>query len=278
MYEDYYYTHEDPAGFLRRIRLDPGTIRPDRESLDRILYNHHRYVPFENLTIWAEGTVPDLGVPGLTDKIVSRSRGGYCFEMNGHLEAVLKAIGYETYSVEVRITRGRDFLPPVRHRAVVVVIDGRKHFCDVGLGFKFFPACSEYGAGYNAYGVRADLKDGAVTITSMEEGREQVLLRFRDLPALPVDFVNPNFCCAGDPNSGFRTRLSTVIMTAEGYRKTLVCSEPAPKAASADSPEFTITVTDGSRTVSSYEGKGTADLERCLRGEYGIDYHFGRSS
>ncbi len=277
MYEDYYNTHEDPAGFLRRIRLDPADIRPDRESLDKILYNHHRYVPFENLSVWAEAKVPDLGVPGLTDKIVTNNRGGYCFEMNGHLEAVLKALGFECYSVQVRITRGRDFLPPVRHRAVVVVIDGKKHFCDVGLGFKFFPACSEFGAGYNAYGVRADLNDGIVIVTSMEEGKEQALLWFRDIPALPVDFVNPNFCCAGDPSSGFRTRLSMVIMTPEGYRKTLVCGEAAPTAVSDESPEFTINVTDGSTAVSTYAGKGTADLERCLRDEYGIEYHFGQA-
>ena len=55
MYEDFYANIEDTGAFLRRIHLDPAEIKPDKESLDKILYNHHRYVPFVQVETWNNG-------------------------------------------------------------------------------------------------------------------------------------------------------------------------------------------------------------------------------
>ena len=266
MYEDFYYNIENGEEFLRRIGLDPEGFKADKAWLDKIVYNHHRFVPFDNLDIWDRAAEPSLSIPDLYDKIVKRRRGGYCFEMNGHLEAALRTLGYECYSVEIRIVRGRDFMPPYRHRGVIVVIDGKKHFCDVGLGFKFFLQSAVYNEGYNSFGIKADCEDGIVKVYEQKkDGSDNYLLWFKDQPALPVDFINPNFACSQDPGSGFRTRLSMVIMTPEEYRKNLV----------VDDSGSVLTVKNGSDIISETKLSGDKkELSEVLLKEFGVDYEF----
>ena len=275
MYEEFYYNIEDTGAYLKRLHMDPEDFRPDREHLNQLLKNHHRYVPFDNLNVWDKAEQPSLNIPDLFKKIVTDRRGGYCYEMNGLLEAALRTLGYECYGVEIRIIRGRDFLPPFRHRGVVCVLDGKKLFCDVGLGFKFFPEYAEYNAGYNKSGYKVDCEDGLCTLTEIkEDGTEQKVMCFPDRPIPAVDFLNPNMVCSIDPQSTFRTRLTTVIMTPEGYRKTLACFEPSPGRLCDDAPVFTVNVKDGSRVVSERTEKGTAALSRVLREEFGIVYNW----
>ena len=267
MYEDMYLNIEDSSEFLKRIGIDPAGFRPDREWLDIIVYNHHRYVPFDNLDVWDRAAEPSLAIPDLYDKIVRRRRGGYCFEMNGFLEAALRTLGYECYSVEIRIMRGRDFFPPYRHRGVIVVIDGKKHFCDVGLGFKFFLQSAEYNAGYNDFGIKAECDENGIckVYEKKEDGSDNYLLWFKDQPALPVDFINPNFACSQDPKTAFRTLLTIVIMTPEGYRKNLV----------VDGKSAVLSIKDGSKIVSETKLSGDKnELSEILLKEFGIEYTF----
>ena len=268
MYEDFYFSSADPAAFLKRIGLDPQEIRPDLKSLNKIMYNHHRYVPFDNLDVWDRAIEPSLSVPDLSDKIVNRRRGGYCFEINGHLEAALRAIGFECYSVEIRITRGRDFLPPCRHRAVIVIIDGKKYFCDAGLGFIFFPQAAEFNGGFTGFGYKAVCEDGLCKVFVKKPDREDEILRFRDEPKLPIDFINPNIACSLDPKSTFRTRLSLVIMTPEENRKNLVCD-----GYPGDSATSVITLKDPSgRILEERTIDNRTELEKVLLEEFGLDY------
>ena len=268
MYEDYYVNIPDTDAFLRRIHLDPAEIKPDKESLNKILYNHHRYVPFDNLDVWAKEAEPSLSVPDLFDKIVMRHRGGYCFEMNGHLEAALRSLGFECYSVQIRITKGRDFLPPCRHRAVVTVIDGKKHFCDVGLGFIFFPEAAEFNAGYTRFGYKAVCEDGLCRVMVKKPDGEEEILRFEDEPSIPIDFINPNIACSLDPKSSFRTRLSLVIMTPEENRKNIVSDGTVHEAKTS-----VITLKDPSgKLLEERTIDNKTELAKVLLEEFGVEY------
>ncbi len=270
MYEDFYVNIPDTDAFLRRIHLDPAEIKPDKESLNKILYNHHRYVPFDNLNVWANAEEPPLSVPALFDKIVNRRRGGYCFEMNGHLEAALRSLGFECYCVQVRITKGRDFLPPCRHRSVVTVIDGKKHFCDVGLGFIFFPEAAEFNGDFTRFGYKAVCEDGICRVMVRKPDGEEEILRFADEPMLPIDFINPNTACSIDPNSTFRTRLSLVIMTPEENRKNLVSDGPVHTAKTS-----VITLKDPSGNVLEERTiDNKTELSKALCEEFGTEFEF----
>ena len=275
MYEAYYLNIEDTDAYLNRIHMDPADFRPDREHLNELLYKHHRFVPFDNLNVWDKAEQPSLEIPDLFKKIVIDRRGGYCYEMNALLEAALRTLGYECYGVQIRITRGRDFIPPFRHRGVVCILDGKKLFCDVGLGFKFFPEYAEFDAGYNKSGYKVIKKDGGCTLYELaEDGSDKEILWFPDMAIPAVDFLNPNICCSVDPSSNFRNRLTTVIMTPEGYRKTLTCFEPSPRRLCDDAPEFTVNVKNGSQLISENKYNGTAALSTVLREEFGIVYNW----
>ena len=71
----------DINAYLRRINwTDPVSV--DATTLRRLHVAHLRAVPFENLSIhWGEPIV--LGDDALFEKIVTRRRGGFCYEFNG---------------------------------------------------------------------------------------------------------------------------------------------------------------------------------------------------
>ena len=268
MYEDYYFNIDDIGAFLKRIGLDPAETGPDLESLKKIMYNHHRYVPFDNLDVWDKAAEPSLSIPDLFDKIVNRRRGGYCFEINALLESALRTIGFECYSVGIRITKGRDFLPPVRHRGVVVKTGGKKYFCDAGLGFIFFPEPAGFNEGWVRFGYKAECEDGLCKVFVKKGDGAEEILRFEDRPALPIDFINPNFACSQDPKSGFRTRLSMVIMTPEENRKNLVSSGTVSEA---ETSVISLKDPDGN-LISERTIDNRTELAKALLEEFGVKY------
>jgi arylamine N-acetyltransferase len=66
--------------YLERIGYD-GPLDGSAEALAELQERHLHTVPYENLDVLRR--VPlSLEIPDLFDKIVTRRRGGYCFELN----------------------------------------------------------------------------------------------------------------------------------------------------------------------------------------------------
>ena len=103
------------------------------ENLSVLIRRHMETVPFENLDCYPGGYPLTNDPERLFEKVVVNRRGGICFELNGLLYELLKALGYACYSVAARIPRP-DGIAPICHQGVVVVLDGRKYYCDVGFG------------------------------------------------------------------------------------------------------------------------------------------------
>ena len=133
MYEALYLPLPDCAAYAQRIGME-WPLTPDLPTLDRIVFQHQCTVPFENLEAYAQQRTPSLEIPVLYDKVVRQKRGGYCFELNALLCAFLQGAGYDAWSVSCRILRGKDFIPPMLHRGVLVRLDGKLYYCDVGYG------------------------------------------------------------------------------------------------------------------------------------------------
>jgi len=102
----------DIAPYLHRIGfegipdLSIGTLR----ALHRA---HVLNVPFENLDIHLGKTI-GLEVATFYDKIVTRRRGGFCYELNGLLAQVLRQIGFDVTLLSARVydptgVAGREF-------------------------------------------------------------------------------------------------------------------------------------------------------------------------
>ncbi|MDR2502403.1 MAG: arylamine N-acetyltransferase, partial [Oscillospiraceae bacterium] len=78
--------------YFERIGYTGGE-KPSAENLRGLHIGHTMNIPFENLDVVA-GLGISLAPQSLFDKLVTRRRGGYCFEMNGLFSSVLCSLGY----------------------------------------------------------------------------------------------------------------------------------------------------------------------------------------
>ncbi|WP_137146144.1 arylamine N-acetyltransferase [Mycolicibacterium sp. CR10] len=107
-------------------------------TLRDIVAGHNRSIPFENLDPLMGIPVADLSAEALTDKLVQRRRGGYCYEHNGLLGYVLEELGFEVQRLAGRVVwmRRDDALPAQTHQVLSVRLpdgDG-PYLVDVGFG------------------------------------------------------------------------------------------------------------------------------------------------
>ena len=152
MIKGLYALPPDVGAYLARIGLAPEDFRramhPElppsptdysiphtKESLDLLVHAHLFHVPFENIDGYDLHREVSLEIPDIFDKIVTRRRGGYCFELNALFSALLEALGFSCYAVGQRVLREGSF-PPVSHRVTVVTLpqSGERVLCDIAFG------------------------------------------------------------------------------------------------------------------------------------------------
>jgi N-hydroxyarylamine O-acetyltransferase len=116
--------------YLSRLGLT-GNLAPTAETLAQLQRRHQDAVPWENLAIMLGH--PDSTDPGQTlERIAAGGNAGYCFHHNGAFEVVLRALGF---AVQRRSGQVWDrTVPPLNHLALLITIDGRRWWADVGLG------------------------------------------------------------------------------------------------------------------------------------------------
>jgi len=121
---------ETVARYLDRLGL-PWDLAPTVETLTELQHRHMDGVPYDNFAIM-------LGRPDSTDpqqtleRIAAGGNAGYCFHQNGAFEIVLRALGF---AVERRFGRVRgQESPGLNHLVLLVTIDGRRWWPDLGLG------------------------------------------------------------------------------------------------------------------------------------------------
>ena len=103
------------------------------ETLDVITKSHLAAFPFENFSVLA-GEVPPLELDALTDKLITRRRGGYCFELNSLLLAGLRTLGFDARMRMARVMWNRSIPGPRTHCVVIVNAEGAEYLVDVGFG------------------------------------------------------------------------------------------------------------------------------------------------
>lgn len=122
------------TAYLKRIGLAPPVF-PDRGGLRDLHRAHLLTVPFENLSIHL-GEPISLDEDELIAKVVTRRRGGFCYELNGAFALLLEGLGARVRRVAARVY-GQDGLgPPLDHLALIVTgTDGSGPWlADVGFG------------------------------------------------------------------------------------------------------------------------------------------------
>jgi N-hydroxyarylamine O-acetyltransferase len=122
----------DLSSYLRRIGF-VGDPRPDLATLCQIQRGHMTHIPYENLDVQL-GRRLTVSPEEAFDKLVTRRRGGWCYEMNGLLRWALETVGFEVLPMTGAIRRDeRGDSALGNHLALTVRLD-RDYLVEAGLG------------------------------------------------------------------------------------------------------------------------------------------------
>lgn len=99
---------------------------------------HRLAIPFENLDI-PLGRGISIDPAHVFDKLVTRRRGGYCFEQNQVFLRALLAMEFVARPLLARVWLMAESTPPLTHTFSLVNIDGQEWIADAGFGGSFSP-------------------------------------------------------------------------------------------------------------------------------------------
>jgi N-hydroxyarylamine O-acetyltransferase len=210
----------DLDAYLARIGL---TGRPSIEEVHRA---HVTSIPFENLDPHC-GIRVSLAIEDLERKLVSRRRGGYCFEQNLLLKAALEALGADVDLLLARVRVGSPggALRPRTHLVLRVRAGGARWHADVGFGLGCLLEPIPFGAGgeYVQSGWRFRVvEDGPELMLQSVDGGEWIdLYSFLPEPVPFVDLEPSNWYTSTHPRSPFVTGVIVGAHAADGSRAML---------------------------------------------------------
>ena len=231
MYELNYRALPDAEAYLSRMSYT-GSRKVCLETLNELIYTHQCRVPFEDLDCSDYGIPVSLDVEHLYEKVVKNRRGGYCFELNGIFLTLLRALGFEAWSVMARVAAGFTELRPVKHRGILVRLDGKLYYCDVGLGGAMPPFAveltdrrqTERGETYwvetlqdEGWFLLRRLSGTGLSDDCTVQGEERNVVIFSTLPMLAEDFEAYSYQCWAFPDSRFVTRRMVNLRTEDGF-------------------------------------------------------------
>lgn len=144
--------------YFRRIGYD-GPVTATRETLFAIHRAHLQAIPYENLDIHL-GRALVLDPETNFRKLVHEGRGGWCYEMNGVLGAVLESLGYDVRYLSGTVGRERRGAAAEGNHLVLLVTLDQPWIVDVGFGDGFIEPLplveGAYHQGFLKYGLVRD--------------------------------------------------------------------------------------------------------------------------
>lgn len=209
--------------YLNRIGL-AGPPAATEDGLAQVHLRHGEVIPFENLDILL-GRGISLQPEDVFEKLVTRGRGGYCFEQNGLLFRALLSLGFTVRPLLARVWVGGITEPREKtHQLLLVNIGGREWLADVGFGtagpclplpFEYDRVSEQPGRRYR---LRADEVFGSMLERSVAGGPWEKLYSFTLEPCWQADFEMGNHYVSTHPKSPFTTRVVCSIQTPDGWR------------------------------------------------------------
>ena len=223
--------------YLARIGL--ATAPPaTREGLAVLQAAHRLAIGFENLDILL-GRGIAIDPASVFDKLVTRRRGGYCFEQNRLFSDVLTALGIPNRPLlaRVRLLVPPGVVPPRTHVCLLVTLGGEPWLADAGFGGSNVPplplidgaeAAMPDGARHRLVRAGADgslagawrlERAGAPTVTNepTDDGAWQPQYSFDLAEVAPEDLEQANHWTATRPGTRFTSVHVTSIPLADGF-------------------------------------------------------------
>jgi N-hydroxyarylamine O-acetyltransferase len=218
-------TPEDFARYCQRI----GCVdRPecDLPTLQRLHYLHALAIPFENLDSWL-GRPVSLDPAAVFAKLVTRRRGGYCFEQNLLFREALESLGFAVRGLAARVVwqLPEGAVLPRTHMVLLVTLGARRFIADVGFGGITLTAPLELDdrsaqrTSHEAF--RLLQHDDHYVLQAQIGGAWQALYRFGLEEQMPADYAMANWYVSTHPQSRFVQQL-IAARPAPGIRHALL--------------------------------------------------------
>ena len=206
------------AQYLERIG-DRGPLAPTAATLRRLHVAHLLAVPFENLDIHRREPIV-LDDEALFDKLVTRRRGGFCYELNGLFAALLRSLGFDVAMLSAEVAMEDDsFGPPFDHMALLVTLQER-WLADVGFGDSFREPLRLDERGEQRQGVEAfrveEAADRLLLLRRDDGGRWKPQYRFALTPHSYADFAGMCRHHQTSPQSPFTQKRICSLATPDG--------------------------------------------------------------
>lgn len=211
------YTKEQVLQYFDRIDFK-GNTDISLENLKEMQKCHLFSVPYETLD-QMNGVPLDLSPEGIFNKIVTRHRGGYCFETQGLLYYILTSLGYDVIQYAGRFMNEPNVIQMRRHRILIVTLGKKRYLCDVGMRSETsrFPLELTEGLvqtdGVGEYKFRKDDFYGWVLCQKLPDKDWKDIYGFTEELQIDDDFVMPSFYCEKHPDSPFNKIMKIAIYT-----------------------------------------------------------------
>jgi N-hydroxyarylamine O-acetyltransferase len=208
-----------------------GPRTPALATLNGIVRAHVETIPFENLDVLL-GRRIELDPDALARKLIHDRRGGYCFEQNALLLAVLSGLGFTARPISgrVRYQRPRDYTPPRTHLFVRVELD-ESWLVDVGVGAMSMTAALRLDTAEpqpTPHETRRLVRDGGLLYHQARLGDDWHDIYETTLEEMPpIDREVANWFTSTHPASSFKSRLTVARALPDGRRLVLANRELA---------------------------------------------------
>lgn len=214
----------DLTGYFARVGY-AGPAEPTLDVLRDLTTAHTRSIPFENLDPLMGRPVDDLSPEALTDKLVHRRRGGYCYEQNGLMGYVLAEIGFRVRRLAGRVVWMQPPEAPTpaqTHTVLAVTFPGSvgSYLVDVGFGGQTptVPLRLETGTVQQTTREPYRLQDRGDGLVLQANVRDewQPLYEFCTRTAPEIDLRVGSWYVSTNPSSIFVTGLMAALVVDEG--------------------------------------------------------------
>ena len=189
-------------------------------TLKGLHFAHVHNVPFENLDIHL-GQPLSLQPSDLFTKLVTRKRGGYCYEVNSFFTMALRAFGFQVQGLLARVLYTFSDFRPRSHQLLLVTVDNESWIADVGFGscclrepLRLTPGVV-FEQGPDSFRLRGELGP-AYILEAFLAGRWQDLYAFTLEPFELVDYEPFNYWNSTSPHVRWTQQKICTIPTQDG--------------------------------------------------------------
>lgn len=199
---------------LQHYLSDLDLVVPDSLNMAFVASLQERHIArysFNSLAV-VMGEDVSLDLDAISQKIVTRGLGGYCFEHNKLTFELLSALGYDVTLTMARVLNNQDNDVPRTHRVTLLKHDGVTYLIDTGFGSNcpisplVISSHLPQPVGKEAYRI-LDKKNGEYDVQIIKDGDYFTLYRFDLAVYTDADCTIGNFYSSHYPKAGFVNNL-----------------------------------------------------------------------